>query len=213
MVKALTQNAEHISALVDGDLQDQALASTLAELSTSESARERWDTYHLVGDVMRSAHTPVRAHDPTFVLKLRQRLAQEEIKIVAVDAISMSATAINHASKHAANEPYWRRVVGLVSVALAAVFTWQLVPWQSSTDAAPQLAQRGQSDLPVASAPQVLIRSDGSSALVLNAEPQVMLRDPQLDALLAAHRQLAGTSTLQTSAGFLHQATFAGSAR
>ncbi len=213
MVKALTQNAEHISALVDGQLPDQALAFTLTELSTSESARERWDVYHLVGDVMRSAHTPVRAHDPAFVMKLRQRLAQEEIKIIAVDAVPISATVQKDASKQAANEPQWRRVVGFASVALAAVLTWQLVPWQSSTGAAPQLAQRGQSDLPVASAQQVLIRSDGSSALALNAEPQVMLRDPQLDALLAAHRQLAGTSALQTSAGFLHQATFAGSAR
>jgi len=35
-----------------------------------------------------------------------------------------------------------------------------------------------------------------------------MIRDPQLDALLAAHRQFGGTSALQMPAGFLRRATF-----
>jgi len=36
----------------------------------------------------------------------------------------------------------------------------------------------------------------------------VMLRDPQLDALLAAHRQHGGVTALQMPAGFLRNATF-----
>jgi hypothetical protein len=36
-----------------------------------------------------------------------------------------------------------------------------------------------------------------------------MLRDPQLDALLAAHRQFGGTSALQTPTGFLRVETLA----
>jgi sigma-E factor negative regulatory protein RseA len=55
---------------------------------------------------------------------------------------------------------------------------------------------------------QPLIRSDGSSALAMTAEAPVMIRDPQLDALLAAHRQFGGTSALQMPAGFLRRATF-----
>jgi sigma-E factor negative regulatory protein RseA len=42
---------------------------------------------------------------------------------------------------------------------------------------------------------------------------QVMFRDPQLDALLAAHRQSGGTPPLQMSAGFLRNATFEGTNR
>ena len=42
---------------------------------------------------------------------------------------------------------------------------------------------------------------------------QVMIRDPQLDALLAAHRQSGGSSALQMSAGFLRNATFEGTGR
>jgi sigma-E factor negative regulatory protein RseA len=57
-------------------------------------------------------------------------------------------------------------------------------------------------------AAQVLLRSDGSSALAMSSEPLVMLRDPQLDAFLAAHRQFGGASALQTPAGFLRNANF-----
>jgi len=42
---------------------------------------------------------------------------------------------------------------------------------------------------------------------------QAMIRDPQLDALLAAHRQSGGSSALQMSAGFLRNATFEGASR
>jgi len=41
----------------------------------------------------------------------------------------------------------------------------------------------------------------------------VMLRDPRLDELLAAHKQAAGASALQTPAGFLRNATFEGASR
>ncbi len=44
--------------------------------------------------------------------------------------------------------------------------------------------------------------------VVDNAEPPVMLRDPRLDELLAAHRQFGGTSALQMASGFLRNATF-----
>jgi sigma-E factor negative regulatory protein RseA len=40
-----------------------------------------------------------------------------------------------------------------------------------------------------------------------------MMRDPRLDALLAAHKQFGATSALQTPAGFLRNATFEGAAR
>ena len=46
------------------------------------------------------------------------------------------------------------------------------------------------------------------------AQSQVMIRDPRLDELLAAHRQLGNnTSALQMPAGFLRNATFAGRER
>ncbi|MDU7587859.1 MAG: anti-anti-sigma factor, partial [Acidovorax sp.] len=42
---------------------------------------------------------------------------------------------------------------------------------------------------------------------------QVMLRDPRLDELLAAHKQFGSTTALQMPAGFLRNATFEAPAR
>jgi sigma-E factor negative regulatory protein RseA len=50
-------------------------------------------------------------------------------------------------------------------------------------------------------------------SMVAGAEAAIMIRDPQLDALLVAHRQFGGTSALQMPAGFLRNATFEGAAR
>lgn len=49
------------------------------------------------------------------------------------------------------------------------------------------------------------------SAVVSEAGTGPMLRDPQLDELMAAHRQLGGHSALQVPAGFLRNATYEGS--
>jgi sigma-E factor negative regulatory protein RseA len=50
--------------------------------------------------------------------------------------------------------------------------------------------------------------TDVTSASVAEAEAQVILRDPELDALLAAHRAMGGNSALQLPSGFLRNATF-----
>jgi sigma-E factor negative regulatory protein RseA len=54
----------------------------------------------------------------------------------------------------------------------------------------------------------VLIRSDGTSVLTASTDLPVMIRDPQLDALLAAHRNFAGASALQMAPGFVRNANF-----
>jgi sigma-E factor negative regulatory protein RseA len=42
----------------------------------------------------------------------------------------------------------------------------------------------------------------------ISGESTVMIRDPRLDALLAAHRQFGGASALQMPSGFMRNATF-----
>jgi sigma-E factor negative regulatory protein RseA len=113
-------------------------------------------------------------------------------------------------------------VAGLASVVLAGVLGWQGLQWtnEGNTTVTPQLAQ---SPLTPSASPvssdvlaiaktfnerQTLLRPDGTSALVAASEPLVMIRNPQLDALLAAHRQLGGVSALQMPAGFLRNTTF-----
>jgi sigma-E factor negative regulatory protein RseA len=57
-------------------------------------------------------------------------------------------------------------------------------------------------------APVAVAQSGGTAA----AE-QVMIRDPRLDELLAAHKQFGGASALQMPAGFMRNATIEGPAR
>ena len=221
MVDQSIESAERISALVDGQSQGDELAHALADLASSSEARANWDTYHLLGDVMRSGGQQVRAHDPEFVLRLRRKLANDTIELIAVPAEEIRAGGLKHSKNVSANEGSWRRVAGFASVAIAGVLAWQGLHWGSLPDPAtvPQLAQQNAApSVPAwssvamagtrpSSAGSVLIRSDGSSALAMNAEP-VMIRDPQLDALLAAHRRFGGASALQVPAGFVRNATF-----
>jgi sigma-E factor negative regulatory protein RseA len=58
---------------------------------------------------------------------------------------------------------------------------------------------------PDATSAPVVVAADASSG--------PMIRDPRLDELMAAHRQLGGHSALQIPAGFLRNATFEGSDR
>jgi len=222
MTERSVESAERISALLDGQLQGAEFDQALAELAFSNEARSDWDTYHLVGDIMRSGAVPVCAHDADFVLKLRQRIAKNAIEMVAIPAVEIRAGAQKHLKQGSANDASWRRVAGLASVVLAAVLTWQGLHWAASSDqaSAAQLAQQSVvpstpttssaalTDAMATSPAAKLIRNDGSSALALTSEPQVMIRDPQLDALLAAHRQFGGTSALQMPAGFMRNATF-----
>lgn len=199
MSDQLRERSELVSALVDGQLHGDEFARVVAHLADAPEDQATWDTYHLVGEVMRSSGASVRAHDPAFVARLRARLAEETIQEVAVSALPVQAESHQNIQVAAANDHWWKRVAGLASVAGLVVLAWQgvaLLGTGAAGDA--QLAQ-----LPkpaVSAAPATLVAGDTSS-------PQ-MLRDPQLDALLAAHRQMGGASVLQMPSGFLRNATF-----
>lgn len=186
---------ELASALADGELRDAEFERALAALQASEEAQQRWHNYHLVGDVLRSgAGAAVAAHDPVFVARLRQRLQVQEGRPQRVPEQTLIAV------QHSANDAVWRwkLVAGLSSLAVVAVLGWQLVVQRPDAGAAAQLAVA-----PAGPAPVQLAAGDAP----------VMIRDPQLDRLIAEHQQLGGTSALQMPAGFLRNATFERPAR
>jgi len=216
------QTAQRVSALVDGQLSGDEFARTLVALESSPQARAQWDTYHMLGDVMRTGQASLHPHDSEFLLRLRQRMVHDAIENVAVNQVKIGAIATNHHVPESANASSWRMVAGLASVAMVGVLSWQGLNWTNASDAASQ-SRLAQQSLPAATqtmpsaqlagvepsvAGPLLVRRDGTSALAMAAEPQVMIRDPQLDALLAAHRQFGGTSALQMPSGFLRNATF-----
>jgi sigma-E factor negative regulatory protein RseA len=44
---------ERVSAFMDGEIGDDEVAAQVARLKQDPALRERWDTYHMIGDAMR----------------------------------------------------------------------------------------------------------------------------------------------------------------
>jgi len=194
-------NTELVSALVDGQLRGDEFAQAMALLERSSAARQGWHAYHVVGEALRTGQAAASARELDFVLRLRARLQQEAMpsRLRAApdsmnpDAAMPGARDPQGKRRHSANDRHWRLVVGLASVTMIGVIAWQ--GFQGSSSPQAQLA----------SAPLAQAENNPQMA----ASPaSIMLRDPQLDALLAAHRQFGGTSALQTPTGFLRNATF-----
>lgn len=91
-----------ISALMDGELDQEDAASIIAQLKKTEELRDEWAVYHLIGDAMgrpeaRSAHIARRvsarlAGEPT-VLAPHPQTARHKTKAYAV-AASVAAVAV-----------------------------------------------------------------------------------------------------------------------
>lgn len=190
---------ELVSALVDGELDGHESAQAIAWLQERADAQANWHAYHLVGDLMRAGGAAaVGANDPAFLTKLRQRLEGEpQIRWLegfvelAPAASRRNAAGDNRDTDRSANDAgtRWKLAAGFASLSAIAVAAWLLGAGGREPAGAPQLARV---DAPVSA-----------------QQEQVMIRDPRLDQLLAAHRQSAGVSALQMPAGFLRDATYA----
>lgn len=177
---------ELISALADGELRAEDFSRAMALMETSSQARACWQISHLVGDVLRAPElAQTAAGDVDFVLRLRQRLVDE----APMASVPSSGRALEAGSPKmpAANEARmrWKMVAGVASLAVFLGAGWHLVGGKGMDRSELQLAIRG-----------------------AGAGQAVMLRDPRLDELLAAHQQLGGVSALQKPAGFLRGATY-----
>lgn len=205
------QQRESISALVDGQLGGLALTHTLAWVTTSPEARAMWHAYHVLGDVLRSPELADCGCDQSFVDRFRDRLAQ-----AGPTPAQLPEAAPSHAQ---VSEPAQFAPVGAVGTVVApqravqvandAAMRWRWLAAAASLAAVVVLGWHagGVDTTQLAAAP------GGAGSVVAStaapgAEPPVMLRDPRLDELVAAHRQFGGTSALQMPAGFLRNATF-----
>ncbi|WP_374669224.1 sigma-E factor negative regulatory protein [Ramlibacter sp.] len=187
---------ELISALTDGELHGESLDVAVRIASEEPAGRQAWCSYHLIGEVIRSGAAPSMDASPeAFLARLQQRLDQEPLP---VRPAAVEPAVVAHPGAAAANDGWWRLIAGVASVAALGAVAWNF--WSAQPAATPQLAAA-----PVAPAP-----------VVVQADPRAqaaMIRDPRLDQLLAAHRQLGGAGALQTSSGFLRNATYEGPAR
>ena len=203
MDKDLNQ-CEQLSALMDGELEGEALAEAL-RLAHGEESQATWELYHLVGDVLRSPELAAHASSP-LLGRLREQLAQEPAAArVPLVLQSESPVVSVHVPQPAANASVfrWKMVAGFASLAAVVAVAWNMAGTGDLGGAAgPQLAQ-----VPVQTAPVVAVNANPVAPVVVAGEQGPVLRDPRLEELMEAHRQAGGMSALQMPAGFLRDAT------
>lgn len=203
-MKPFKQTSELMSALADGQLSREDVAAALQACERDESALVGWNTYHLIGEVLRLPGglpaSAVCGADMAFVSRLSLRLAQQplvitELKSVDFDSGRVRENAATDLMQHrgaASNDGNfrWKLLAGLASLAAVTAIAWN-ASGIFSPAAAPQLAQ-----------------TPGVQQVVVASPQGPMVRDARLEELLAAHRQLGSHSALQVPSGFLRNATF-----
>ncbi len=203
-MKENLNNHALVSALVDGQLSGESFVQTVEWVSHDNEARLTWQTYHLVGEVLRSSEVVCGHRDTAFLARMKLSLQQEMplapiLRTTALAAQHESLTRLKgppDTPPVSANDSQfrWKLLAGFASLATISLIGFLVSGGGVAQRASPQLAQ-----VPVATP--------------MFAGAQEMVRDPQLDALLAAHRQFGGRSALQTPAGFFRNATFEGDVR
>lgn len=194
-----TEDSELISAMADGGLRGEVLARGLQAVERDPQLQRTWDTYHLIGDVLRSPELAQGASSTEFLARLRPALARESAVSLATEAPPVSeaprASAPNAAQRgypQAANDGSfrWKLVAGLASVAAVAAVGWNLVG----------LGDPAQAQLAAAPGQPAAVATVGQGGL--------MLRDARLDELMAAHRQFGSATAIQMPSGALRNAAF-----
>lgn len=236
MNEDLNKMCEQVSALADGQLRGLEFAQTVEMITTRSDLRSSWHAYHLIGDVLRSSELVQSSGDAGFLAQFQARLALENGQSAAkafmpsgaeqhadVDSAAVGERRFARVSEtpliaESANESgfRWKLVAGFASVIAVAAIGWTTATSlydQSGKSEGGQMAGTTQA-LPARSAVVASLPLTTTQTVnIANSGPLVMIRDPHLDALLAAHKQFGGTSALQMPTGFLRNATFEGSAR
>jgi sigma-E factor negative regulatory protein RseA len=202
---------ERLSALADGELDGDETAQLLAvPRAEHDGLHATWQTYHLIGDVLRGGEQSAVHASSDFLSRLQTRLAEEPplapARPVAVPVAESVAVAV-HGREPANDASFrWKMVAGCASFVAVAALAWTVVGGAGSAVPQPQMAAAEAPVVEAKAAPQVIEQE----VRLPSGEAQVMLRDARLDELLAAHKQAGSSSALQmpVPAGLLRSATF-----
>lgn len=205
--KLSPQIRELLSALADGELMPEEFPVVLRACDQDPTAPGNWNTYHVIGELLRAPGSTVRLNDSAFMGRLNQRLAKEP-SLVAVPHVAVphagvgavhGSAIIDGESRGAASNDgsfRWKVVAGVACAAAVSALAWNvnglMVP-----AAGPQLAQSG-----------TWVEGASSQQVVVASPQGLMVRDARLEELVAAHKQLGATSALPVPSGFLRNANF-----
>lgn len=183
---------ERVSAAVDG-ADPQGWAAVVQACAQQPDVAQAWREYQWLGDVLRHGDRANPAADPDFVKGVMAQLAVEPLALVQPSA----ATPMPPQPTEAANEAVfrWKMVAGVAGLGVAAAVLWQGLAGSAGAPIGAQMAT-------APAAPLTGLQ------VVVNTPQGVMVRDPELEALMAAHRQSGTLSALQRPAGFMRSAAF-----
>lgn len=196
---------EHLSALADGEIDATALAMLWRD--DGDVVCATWARYQFIGEALRGASP--EAADGERVAAIMQRVRQERaaptpapIHVPLPEPVVVLPSRAETANEAANDAVFrWKMLAGFASVAAVVAVAWNMAGTGDLGGAAgPQLAQ-----LPVQTAP---VAAASVPPVVVAGEQGPVLRDPRLEELMAAHRQVGGMSALQMPAGFLRNAAF-----
>ncbi len=189
---------ERLSALADGELAPDEIDGVLDALQANPDLYDIWTLHHSTAASIRGERMQAMSGDLAFWQSLQEQLGNETKYPVPAPGVTESPVSIIGRAP-VANEPFWRvrslaSVLAIVTVGgLAAVLWPQSHPVDQAVSVAPP------------SMPMIEVAASAGGG--------VMLRDPELDALMAAHQQLGGHSAWQAPSGFLRNATYERSGR
>lgn len=186
---------ERLSALADGELCADDIGALLDAMEAAPEAYQAWALHHANAAAIRGERISSASGDIAFWQSVQDQLEAEPIlalTTIPVPQVVRSAAKV-------ANAPFWR-IRSVASLAIVfAVGGLAAVLWPEG-GVQENLAVSATGPAPAVAAIPVV---DGS----------VMLRNPELDALMAAHQQMGGHSAWQAPSGFLRNATYERPAR
>lgn len=201
------QGAEALSALVDGEADAGTAASLSARWRDEAALRERWHSYQLIGDVLRSEELAGGGRDAAFLQRLRAQLDREPVVLAprADRVAEESAAALPRQRAAGGGLRRWATPAAVAAGFLAVIGSLAVTRLSGPQADSPQLAQ---APVVPAEAPQRVVLS--APADQVEPASGVLIRDARLDQYLAAHKQFGGSSALSVPSGFLRSATYDG---
>jgi len=211
-----------LCALLDDELSEAELGDWLSREQDTGDAAICGQTHQFIGDVLRG-QTSLSGSTPAsvFLAGVQTRL-RSEVPVKAVptkSVLSAPAMEVAQVRAPAANDAVfrWKLVAGLASLAAVMAVSWSVLetaPMGAVPNAvAPQLALSQPSPEDAGVVRLAATASSVAAPLAINTRQGVLIRDAELEALMAEHRQHGGISALQMPAGFLRNATFDSNAR
>lgn len=176
---------ETLSCLIDGELDSAECAKLLGRLGADRTARREWLLLHVAGDALRSSDVACLQSD-RFLLRIGAAL-EAEPPIVAPRARRDRARLV-------------RRVVlpGAAVAAAAAMLAVIAVPQLRGDSSVTTQTQTANAAAPGAAAALVPVAATPASGA-----PKEIRRLAELEAYLAAHRELAGGAMMPRTAPYL----------